>query len=390
VSLVRIIMLSLLALVLGEGGVEAAESASAPLRVGFSCGWAESWQAVVEEARRDGPLDFRRAVMARVGLVALPALGLGVGLVLMLAWRRPRRTPNPSPAPAPPPLGLWRWLRVLSDVVRAGLGRLSRSLELWRLGAKARAELDEAIDDAREADRQLRAALEALRELPSGEARVTDLASRLDAFRAELLAWAASLPLDPLPETAPLAAELAARLARDVRVALLRAVVRGVAPDWRALQAELDARLPLPGPAPLTPLPRARWVPRAALASLVLMGLGAVLLAAWFAAGAAPLLFAGLFALSGLGLMSAARLAARHAAGGPLFSPPVEQPARWLTRLTAAATALALASSAMDAESGLDLGDPPPVALPDSEALRRPELACPHGLCAPLAEAPPP
>lgn len=371
----------------GEGG-----PAPASLRVAFSCGWAESWHAVIADARRSGPEAFRRTTMSRVGAIALPAFGLGVGLVLLLTVRRPRRPSRsiPRSPSAASGVGVRRWLRVLRDVTRAGLGRLVRGLDLWRLGSEARLALDAAIDDAHEADRQLRAAQEVLRERSAApEPHIEATSGRLDAFRGELLRWAAALPLEPLPETAPLAAELSSRLARDVRLAILRAAVRGVAPDWLALAAELDARPPLPGPQPLAPLPRASWIPRAAVGSLALMGLGAVLLGAWFAAGAAPLFFAGVFAATGLVLMAAARLAQRHAARGPLFPGPVEQVARWLTRLTGLALALALASAATDTESGLDLGDPPPLPLPDPDVLNRPAPACDVGLCAPLPEEPP-
>jgi hypothetical protein len=48
--------------------------------------------------------------------------------------------------------------------------------------------------------------------------------------------------------------------------------------------------------------------------------------------------------------------------------------ARWLTVLLALTLAVTLVSSWMSADGGLDMGDPPPVAMPDPSLLEAPEI----------------
>jgi hypothetical protein len=83
---------------------------------------------------------------------------------------------------------------------------------------------------------------------------------------------------------------------------------------------------------------------------------------------------AAFLSLTGLAAVVVARLHLRQAGGFRLLPGFADRAARWLVGMSALTTTLMLVSAWMSAPSGLDLGDPPPIAMPDADAMKPPTI----------------
>ncbi len=396
-------------------------AARAALDTGFRCGWHVAWTDAIRAGRSERPAAFRGDTMGAVFTLALVLLVAGLGGTLALAWVLPRlrrRVPRPI-KPAPAETRVQSWVHYFGELVRRLLGSAAHALRVDQLDRSVMDQRIHALLACRQAERELARAAHAVERLHPASAPtptappsppgpdsapgpevaaaapavvVTDgtIAAHLppDALRQGLLEWGAELAAlrrrlaatSPLPrELAPdlLVArlDLAQRRARDLRVTLERLLATQTTPAWNALVKEVALHPETPRESvPLRALPLAPWVRPAGLAGLAALTLGLFMVAGWTAAGAFPLFFALVFSLGGLAAVVTARVHLHRAGRQPLLPGFADRVGSWLTSLAALALAVLIVSSWMSAESGLDMGDPPPVPVPDPITLTAPPL----------------
>jgi len=184
------------------------------------------------------------------------------------------------------------------------------------------------------------------------------------------------LPPELLPDHLAPRLEVTLRAARDLRIAAERGLIQHAGEAlWVGLARDLTDR-------PETPRDRvasvhaalAPWVRVVGHAGIGAMVLALPMLAAWMAAGAFPLFFALLFGLGALGAVLVARVHLHRAGHLPLLPGFADRVVSWLTAVLALTLLVTMLSSWMSTESGLDLGDAPPVAMPDPKLLTAPRL----------------
>jgi len=325
--------------------------------------------------------------MTRATGIGLGTLLLGlVGLfVIATAYPHLRRSARLQAASEPateaekPKVQDWRALA--KHLAQGGLRRIAKWLHLEQFDSLRADRWGEALSAAFETERQLRCALRVLRRLPGHDGELGSQAQQeLDTWRSELKRWRLTWEEEPLPpqdmhpEALVPQLTLAMRAARDLRISLTHAETRKESPDWRSWHTDLLVRPKTPHTRGAIGTPPPQLVYRIGWAGLVALALGLLGAAGWFAAGALPLFFAALFSLAGLGAVVTARLKLRQAGGYKLLPGFADRAARWLTTVAAVATSLMVLSSWMSAPSGLDLGDPPPIAMPDPTAMKPPTV----------------
>ena len=390
------------------------------LDTGFRCGWHLAWTDAIRAGRSERPAAFRSDTMGAVFTLALVLLVAGLVGTLALAWVLPRlRRRGPRPAqPVADETRVQSWLHYFRDLARRLIAALARALRVDQLDRSIMDQRIHALLACRQAERELARAAHAVERLhpasiptppapsadansasagpeapapaPAAAADAAPTAARLppDELRQGLLDWGAELAAlrRRLAATSPLPRELApdllvARLdlsqrrARDLRVTLERLLATSAAPAWNALVKEVALHPETPREAvPLRPLPLAPWVKPAGLIGLTALTLGLFMVAGWTAAGAFPLFFALVFSLGGLAAVVTARVHLHRAGRQPLLPGFADRVGSWLTSLSALALAVLVVSSWLSAESGLDMGDPPPVPVPDPVTLTAPSL----------------
>lgn len=357
------------------------ETSQAQVQAGYQCGWHAGWIETLRMARKDGPSAFRSKAVGRAfGWGGILLLG-GLGGTLLLAWLLPRlrrrkanKERQDKPADAVP-----TWGSYFRGLGLRFIARIGRALRVEQFDPLLASERQRMIETCRDAERQLNVAHGAVALL--GE-RGAPIATTITTWRSEVTSLRRRLegPAPLGPELAPdrISPRIAVilRAARDLRIAIERASIAGVTESsWVAIEHELSDR-------PETPRDRAS-TPHAALAPWVrtvgLAGLGATvlalpMLACWMAAGAFPLFFALLFGLGGLGAVTLARVHLHRAGRLPLLPGFADRVARWLTTVLALTLLATIISSWMTADGGLDMGDPPHVAMPDPKLLEAPKL----------------
>ncbi|MCC6620787.1 MAG: hypothetical protein IT385_06010 [Deltaproteobacteria bacterium] len=385
---------------------------------GFQCGWHAGWMRTVKDARHIDPGAFRsRAVGGAFGF-GLVMLVAGVTATMFLAWLLPRlarRKKKVVDAPggliggqAGSPPG---WYGYFKELGVRFLQRLGRLLHVELFDPVLASQRTQSIHTARDVERQLAVAIDAVTRMsphPSppappappvaddaphaapapdtstdtstaGEVRFT-----LEGWRAEVQALRkkleapGGLPRELSADVLTPRLDNIQRMARDVRVGLERALVGGGGRPleegaWRVWRERLAQRPKTPHEqAPSAALPP--WVRPVGLGGLAAVSLAVPLMALWMAAGAFPLFFAFLLAAGGLGAVLVARVHLHRAGRLPLLPGFADRVARWLTSVGTLAFVLMVLSSWMSSESGLDLGDPPPVPVPDPVTLQAPAL----------------
>lgn len=377
------------------------EASQAQLQAGLQCGWHGAWMKAVREARRTRPSEFRAAAVGRAFAWGGVTFVVGVGGTLVLAWVLPRtrRRVKAAPredgaattglAPSVPP-----WVEYFKGLGKRALARMGRLLRVEQFDPLLMSEHMRAIESCRDAERQLavvQAGFDKLRAPSPGpvataaapDPRPLAVSAGVDAWRAELMGLRRRLeaPGQLPPELAPdrLAPRLATivRAARDLRIATERAVIAGATGEslWVTAERELGDRPETPrdhvasARAELAP-----WVRTLGLAGVGAMIVALPMLACWMAAGAFPLFFAMLFSLGGLGAIAVARVHLHRAGPLPLLPGFADRVVSWLTTVLALTLLGTMISSWMSTESGLDLGDPPPVAMPEPKMLEAPKL----------------
>lgn len=372
------------------------EASQAQLQLGFQCGWHAGWMRAVRTARHEGPGGFRSAAVARAFGWGGMLFVVGVAGTLTLAWVLPRRrlkaraapkSEGPPSAPGSPgTTGLAPrippWVEYFKGLGRRLAMRAGRLLRVEQFDPLLASEHMRAIESCRDAERQLAVAQTALDKLRTPTSPTTASAG-VDAWRADLMGLRRRLeaPGHLPPELAPdrLSPRLAmiVRAARDLRIGIERALISGAATEslWVMVERELAERPETPrdhvatAQAELPP-----WVRTLGLAGTGAIILALPMLASWLAAGAFPLFFALLFSLGGLGAIAVARVYLHRAGPLPLVPGFADRVVSWLTNLLAVVVLGIMISSWMSAESGLDLGDPPPVAMPEPKMLEAPRL----------------
>ena len=357
------------------------ETTQAQVQAGYQCGWHAGWIETLRAARKDGPVEFRSKAVGRAfGWGGILLLG-GLGGTLLLAWSLPRlrrrrahKEHTEKPSDAVPTWG--SYFRGLGLRFVARIGRALRVEQFDPLLANERQRM---IETCRDAERQLNVAHGAVAQL--GE-RGAGVATTITTWRSEVTSLRRRLEgAAPLgPELAPdrIAPRIAVilRAARDLRIAIERASISGVTESaWVAIEHELSDRPETPRDRASTPLAAlAPWVRTVGLAGLGATLLALPMLACWMAAGAFPLFFALLFGLGGLGAVTLARIHLHRAGRLPLLPGFADRVARWLTTVLALTLLATIISSWMTADGGLDMGDPPHVAMPDPKLLEAPKL----------------
>ncbi len=364
---------------------------------GFDCGWKVGWQQEVTDARTQRADSFRAGAVAGASGLGVAMLLVGcLGLLAVAAFYPSRRRaaqlkdPARPPEPADATPGQLAF-RILGDLARRGLRRLSIWLDLKQFDPLRADRWGDALSAAFEAERQLRCALRAARRLEGHHGELgAQCIGAIDAWRSELKQWRLTWEAEPLPprDLHPEALQpqlaLAARAARDLRIALAEADASGGSADWQGWLADLAVRPRTPSASARPEVEPAAWARRTGWLGLGAVGLGLLMAAGWFAAGAVPLVPTALFLLGGLGAVVAARAELRRAGRERLLPGFADRAARWLATLGGAAATVMVLSSWMSAESGLDLGDPPPIAMPDAAAMAPPDLFAPRRAARPL------
>lgn len=372
------------------------ELARAQVQHGFQCGWHEAFLDAVRRGRTEAPSAFRRDAMGTAFGWGLVFLFLGFFGTFGLAWLLPRfrRRAKPAPRATPP-----SWPRWFLDVVVHFVKRLGRLLRVDQFDPTFATERQRCAELLRESERQLDVSLHALKVIAvdrpeRGAALLTRLSSKRDALVAlrRQVDGPGTLPAELSPDHIAPRLDVISRGLRDLRLHLERLAIdrrldasRPAPSDAATHQAMLDARftglereLDEVGDLPHANLPTEvalpGWVRRVGLLGFIALTLSLPMLAAWMAAGAFPLFFAFLFAFGGLTATLLARIHLHRAGRLPLFPGFSDRVARWLTAVCALALTLTLVSSWMSSESGLDLGDPPPVPMPDPKRLEAPAL----------------
>lgn len=405
---------------------ERREATLAQLQAGFQCGWHATWMERVREAREAAPPAFRSAAMGRAfGWAAFFLAGGALG-VLFLAWflprlrRRPKATASPAASDAEP--AHLSWPAYFKDLGARSVRRVGRALRVEQFDPLLASLRQRAIELCHDAERQLAVARDAAERLAAGKAtpadapaeapapapgsdeqRTAELALGLTTWRTDLaslrrrLEGAGTLPHELAADRITPRLEVHLRHARDLRLLLERHLVALTLAtpgrmSWHHILPLAEGEL---AERPKTPRERAAasaialapWVRRMGFLGLALTALALPMLAGWMAAGAFPLFFTLLFALGALGLTVVTRVHLHRAGALPLLPGFADRVARWLTNLLALALLVTLISSWMSTESGLDMGDPPPVAVPDPKLLEAPLLgpAAPRDLPTPAA-----
>jgi len=360
------------------------ETSHAQLQSGLQCGWHGAWMKAVREARRKGPSEFRSAAVGRAFGWGGVMFIVGLGGTLVLAWVLPRTRRRVRPAPREEGAGAGTglgpkippWVEYFKGLGKRTLARVGRLLRVEQFDPLLMSEHMRAIESCRDAERQLAVAQAGIEKLrPSGTGEVATSAA--PDPRPLAVSAGGHLP----PELAPdrLAPRLAAivRATRDLRVLTERAVIGGGSGDslWITAERELGDRPETPrdhvasAQAELAP-----WVRTLGLAGAGAAIVALPMLACWMAAGAFPLFFAMLFALGGLGSIAVARVYLHRAGPLPLVPGFADRVVSWLTTVLALVLLATMISSWMSTESGLDLGDAPPVAMPEPKMLEAPRL----------------
>lgn len=341
--------------------------------LGWRCGYQKSWLAVLDDARDKAPLRWRAHTVSAVLVMGLVCFGLGLIGTFLLAYLLPRLRRRQRPRRDDDANG---WLAFFRDGLRrflATLGRVLRVDYFDRSAARTRAE---AIHEARDAERMLRGAKAALAKIPDAPPeRVRLLTDAIGAWRDDVasvryaLEGSGAFSADVSPNRSATRLAAARKAAARLYKALLRHGVLGRTPDggrWDLWQQLVEERPTLPYSAArrAKERPLERWVRPVGWIGVFGMSIALPMLAAWTAAGAFPLFFALLFALVSIGAVLTARVHLFQAGGAALLPGLADRLAGWLTALTVAVTVLVALSAMATAESGLDLGDPPPVDLP--------------------------
>ncbi len=328
------------------------------LESGWKVGFTRQWRAAVEEARDKGPSAFRKEVLGAWWMFGLTALALGFGLRALASsaalQARDRRGLEATMGAFARPL-----LRVL-------VGPTRETGEAWPRALRA----------SRDAERHLRLAGEAAQTLGKGDPRGGRLGERLSAWRDELATLRRGLeergPHVPwVRDAANLAAlEQAAAAAATVKVGMVRAVASEAAAtqdEWLEWERQLNVR-------PKTPTLRASatttaeatdWVRPTGWIGVGLTGASVLLVAGWVAAGAVPTAVAAVAAVLGLMAVSVARTHLRVHDSPPLLPGAADALLMRLVGVVGISVGVLLASATTDAQSGLNLGAPPPLTIPE-------------------------
>lgn len=362
---------------------------------GFACGWHAGWMATIREARHEGPRAFRSDAMASAFGWGFITLLLGFGGTFVLAWALPRLRRRPKkPEPELPDGVKPAWGVYFRDLGARALTRLGRALRVEQFDPLLASERQRAIESCRDTSRQLQIAIDCVEKIADERPdQASAYSQKLEEWRSEVTALRrrlegpGSLPRELAPDRVGPRIEVMLRAARDLRLrverlAIQRALGGGATETphvidtrWAGLDKELAQR-------PETPRDRhallnaelAGWVRTVGVAGAGAMTLSLMMMAAWMAAGAFPLFFALLFAMGGLGAVIVARVHLHRAGRLPLLPGFADRVVSWLTGVCGVVFAVVVGSSWMSTESGLDLGDPPPVMMPDPKLSEAPLL----------------
>lgn len=359
---------------------------------GYMCGWHTGWMRALDEARRVTPSRFRSDAMGSAFGWGVITLAIGFGGVFVLAWVLPRLRRRPK-RPTPEPEGKATWPDYFKGLFLRMLQRVGQALRVEQFDPLLASERQRAIESCRDTERQLGVSLERLGPISAERPeRAAAFAQSVETWRSEVmllrrrLEGPGTLPRELAPDRIGPRIEVTLRAARDLRLRIERLATLKLlgstqeAPTvidtrWAGLEHELADR-------PETPRDRHEvlsaelpgWVRLTGYLGLCGVGLGLPMMAAWMAAGAFPLFFVLLFVMGGLGATLLARIHLHRAGRLPLLPGFADRVASWLTGVAALALVVVIGSSWMSAESGLDMGDPPPVALHDPALAEAPLL----------------
>lgn len=359
---------------------------------GFMCGWHTGWMRALDEARLVTPSKFRSDAMGSAFGWGVITLAIGFGGVFVLAWVLPRLRRRPK-RPAPEPEGKGTWPDYFKGLMLRALQRLGQALRVEQFDPLLASERQRAIESCRDSERQLGVSLERLGTISSERPeRAAAFAQSVETWRSEVmllrrrLEGPGSLPRELAPDRIGPRVEVILRAARDLRLRIERLATlkllgsteeapAAIDTRWTGLEHELAER-------PETPRDRHEvlsaelpsWVRLTGYLGLCGVGLGLPMMAAWMAAGAFPLFFVLLFVMGGLGATLLARVHLHRAGRLPLLPGFADRVASWLSGVAAVALVVIIGSSWMSAESGLDMGDPPPAALHDPALAEAPLL----------------
>lgn len=373
--------------------VELRNLARAQLQRGYTCGWHGSWMQALTVAREDRPAEFRSSAIGAALSWGLVALAIGFGGVFILAWLLPRLRRRPK-KPVVESTSKTSWPAYFKDLFLRVLHRVGRALRVEQFDPLLASERQRAIENCRDTERQLGVATARLQTLaPERPEQATVVAQTLETWRSETmllrrrLEGPGSLSRELAPDRIGPRIEVMLRAARDLRLRIERLAtlkqLGGMTADtpsaidtrWSGLEHELSQR-------PETPRDRhaalaadlASWVRLTGFLGLGALALSLPMMAAWVAAGAFPLFFSLLFAVGGLGAVILARIHLHRAGRLPLLPGFADRVAGWLTGVAGIVLVVVIGSSWMSRESGLDMGDPPPVALHDPRLTEAPLL----------------
>lgn len=362
---------------------------------GFTCGWHTAWMRGLDEARRTRPSQFRSDAMESAFGWGIITLAIGFGGVFILAWVLPRLRRRPK-RQAPETEAKGTWADYFKGLFLRALQRLGQALRVEQFDPLLASERQRAIESCRDTERQLGVTLDRLGPLePERPERAATFAHAVETWRSEImllrrrLEGPGSLPRELAPDRIGPRVEVILRAARDLRLRVERlatlkllgstqeagATPAAIDTRWSGLEHELAER-------PETPRDRHEvlsaelpsWVRLTGLLGLAGICLGLPMMAAWMAAGAFPLFFTLLFVMGGLGATLVARVHLHRAGRLPLLPGFADRVASWLTGVATVVFVVVVGSSWMSAESGLDMGDPPPVALHDPTLAEAPLL----------------
>jgi len=344
---------------------------------GWQCGYTQALRQVIEDATSNAPARWRSKTMSAVWVLGLVVFLVGLVGVLAAAFllprlRRRRRARDDDDDDS-------GWLAFFTE----GFARLSARFErvfrfdnFDREGAKARVT---ALQECRETERYLRAAAESLRDVEADDgeervARASALAEHLDTWCGDVAALRQRLAEETpgVPATAPetvleslvsgrrAALGLCADIDRRKALGPLDDPTRWALWDLVATQRPVlpTARRPQVT-APLQP-----WVRPVGWAGLGGMVLSLPMVAAWTAAGGFPLFLGLLLAIASIGATLTARFHLFQAGRRVLLRGLADRVAGWLTWVTVITALLVMASAMTTAESGFNLGEPPPIEAP--------------------------
>lgn len=359
---------------------------------GYMCGWHSAWMRALDQARGVTPAQFRSDAMSSAFGWGVITLAIGFGGVFVLAWVLPRLRRRPK-RPTPEPEGQGTWPDYFKGLFLRALQRLGQALRVEQFDPLLASERQRAIESCRDTERQLGVCLERLGPISAERPeRAAAFAQAVETWRGEVmmlrrrLEGPGSLPRELAPDRIGPRVEVTLRAARDLRLRIERLAtlkLLGSTPEaplavdtrWAGLEHELAER-------PETPRDRHEvlsaelpgWVRLTGYLGLAGVGLGLPMMAAWMAAGAFPLFFVLLFVMGGLGATLLARVHLHRAGRLPLLPGFADRVASWLSGVAAVALVVVIGSSWMSAQSGLDMGDPPPVALHDPSLAEAPML----------------